>query len=255
MSIGPSGCTDDNAFTFHTRGATKCGPGDGRLAIAWDRSTHALFVHDYTGEAPLDETQIDKNGQYILAFKKVSSGARVDVVKFRNGDAGIHPVVTGPANGYFGLGHSAPASGIIFNEDAGVTGWEVRSFANPDSAHNLMQVLKTDGTRNWRYVGHITINHADERFFFSELWVAPTPTGSDLQPWEQEIVAVGADGSWIKRLAHHHSVVELNGDGSHVYEDEPRASASYDGKYLMFTSNYDNLGRDVYVLKVPPICQ
>ncbi|TMQ10735.1 MAG: hypothetical protein E6J90_24890 [Deltaproteobacteria bacterium] len=247
---------NDNAFTFHTRAASGCGPGPGRKAVAWDRTTGALYVHDFTTSNLIDETQMDKNGDYILAIEITTdrSVVAVDVIRFRDGDAGIHRVVTGPANGYLGDGHSTPGSGVLINEDAGITGWEIRSLASPDTAQNLMQVLRSDGTRNWRYNGHITINHADERYFLAELWVAPVPAPSDLQPWEQEIVAVATDGTWIKRLAHHHSAIELNPDGSHVYDDEPRVSTSYDGKYAMFTSNYDSLGRDVYVLRLPTIC-
>lgn len=128
-----------------------------------------------------------------------------------------------------------------------------RTLANPAQATNIAQffVDGDHGPLNWTFQNHMTLNHSDERYFVAETWTLQGDTTP--LPWKNEFLAVAVDGSWVVRLAHHHSVIRVV-DGAKVYEDEPRVGTSYDGKYAMFTSNFDNLGRDVYILKMPPLC-
>jgi Tol biopolymer transport system component len=56
---------------------------------------------------------------------------------------------------------------------------------------------------------------------------------------------VGRRRSAIRRLAHHRTVYK-------EYWDSPRADISRDGRFVVFTSNYGGLRRDVFILKVPP---
>jgi hypothetical protein len=66
----------------------------------------------------------------------------------------------------------------------------------------------------------------------------------DWRPIHDEIVRVREDGSQVERLAHHHSYYIS-------YGDTPRASVSYDGKYVVFNSNWAGSGRtDVYAVEV-----
>jgi hypothetical protein len=61
-------------------------------------------------------------------------------------------------------------------------------------------------------------------------------------PFEQEILAVALDGSFVLRLAHHHSHVR------------PEASISYRGDWIAFTSDFDGGGSDVFAMRAPPRC-
>ncbi len=68
----------------------------------------------------------------------------------------------------------------------------------------------------------------------------------DWRPIHEEIVRVRQDGSVIERLAHHYSHVE-------DYGSMPRAAASYDGRYVVFNSNWAGGSRiDVYAVQVQP---
>jgi hypothetical protein len=73
--------------------------------------------------------------------------------------------------------------------------------------------------------------------------------GPVLNPFNNEIVQVATDGSdRVRRIAHHRSLVC-------VYEDQPKASISRDGRYVAFTSHWGvvNGRRDVYiVVNIPP---
>lgn len=70
--------------------------------------------------------------------------------------------------------------------------------------------------------------------------------GFDWRPIHEEIVRVRQDGSVLERLAHHFSHVT-------DYGSMPRAAASYDGRYVVFNSNWGGSGRiDVYAVQVQP---
>ena len=87
----------------------------------------------------------------------------------------------------------------------------------------------------------------------NERWVLSsrfsTSGGPVLNPFDNEIVQVATDGSnRVRRIAHHRSVVS-------IFEDQPKASISRDGRYVAFTSNWGTIGgrRDVYlVVNIPP---
>ena len=87
----------------------------------------------------------------------------------------------------------------------------------------------------------------------NERWVLSsrfsTSGGPVLNPFDNDIVQVATDGSdRVRRIAHHRSVVS-------IFEDQPKASISRDGRYVAFTSNWGMIGgrRDVYlVVNIPP---
>ncbi|HOK47789.1 MAG TPA: hypothetical protein PLA43_10125 [Bryobacteraceae bacterium] len=77
-----------------------------------------------------------------------------------------------------------------------------------------------------------------------------------LQPWDDEIVAISTDPKrpTVWRFAHHRS--RYNG----YFWDDPRGNVSPDGRYFLFTSNWENtLGtspdnrprQDVFLLELP----
>ena len=58
-----------------------------------------------------------------------------------------------------------------------------------------------------------------------------------LRPWQNEIIAVATDGSQkVWRFAHHRSFL----NGSTFSYADPRGNVSQDGKYFLFTSNWEN---------------
>ena len=64
--------------------------------------------------------------------------------------------------------------------------------------------------------------------------------------FHNEILRVSTDGlETLCRLAHHRSVAV-------DYYDQPHANMSRDGKFVAYTSNWDNSGRrDVFIIQVP----
>ena len=94
---------------------------------------------------------------------------------------------------------------------------------------------------------HFSMLAENERWAVSSRF--STSGGPVLNPFDNEIVQVATDGSdRVRRIAHHRSLVG-------IYEDQPKASISRDGRYVAFTSNWGvvNGRRDVYiVVNIPP---
>lgn len=146
-----------------------------------------------------------------------------------------------------GLCHQAAGSNIYVGGDCWETGFLARPLDDPHDFTHLVSLYKSDGvTKSWDQDVHVSINQWDERYFISSLYSYPD---GDWTPWEQEILAIATDGSWVVRLAHHHS--DVLGGG---YYASPRVSISYDGRYATFTSSWDGVGMDVFLLELPILC-
>ena len=147
-------------------------------------------------------------------------------------------------------GHNSVGYAAIVNQcgtQAGIdsNGWWVRKL---NGLNNPTEVglPEVGPPYRWTTDGHPSWNNARPGInapFAQELFVnedqnAPFPT----RAWDGEIIAVPTDGSSvIWRFAHVHSM--LNGN----FYDQPRANISQDGRYVLFTSNWENtLGTDPY---------
>ena len=71
--------------------------------------------------------------------------------------------------------------------------------------------------------------------------------------WGDEVIAVATDGSGkVWRFAHHRSTVHSRGgtsnpNQSYNFWDSPRGNVSQDGRFYMFTSNWEEtLGKDAH---------
>lgn len=134
------------------------------------------------------------------------------------------------------------------------------SFGNemaygPDGRHDLRKFhlpslaswpLLTQPVVNWTQGIHTSITLNEQWLCVSHF----TTQENDPVNWfRDEIFFVATDGSkTLKRLAHHHS----NWIVSKEYYHMPRAAVSYDGKFVVFTSNWGDARRsDVYIIAVP----
>ena len=226
---------DDDLFTFHTRDAS-------HKAIAYRHSDGRVWVREHPGMF-VDETHVDGSGRWIV----ILVDGRWDVW-----DLSTDTVVTVHQDEVErgGLCHQAAGSNLYVGGDCWETGFLRRTLDRPLEPEHIVSFETASGEPEWDFDVHISINHADERWFVSSLYTPAGADPGDWSPWEQEIVAVAVDGSWVRRLAHHHSVFPPDG-----YYASPRVSTSYDGRWAAFTSNFDNGRRDVYLMRLPTMCE
>ncbi len=217
--------SDDNVFALMS--------DTGSYAV-WRRSTNSILLK-VTNEGPLDEVEIDKSGRYLMALK---DSQRLDVWDLQAG-----PTET-QVSPNLGFGHRAMGDGIV----AGSCNYSrlcVRNLATPNSVNFL---LPSD---SWAYdiqQDHFSMPGG------SDAWMIATRYslngGAVFRVFDSEIVRVATDGSnRVQRIAHHHSVVINNN-----YAAQPKGSASHDGNFIAFTSNWGNPNgrRDLYLVRVQP---
>ena len=142
-----------------------------------------------------------------------------------------------------GFGGAVNQCGIQSGTDS--NGWWMRQFNNLNNVTELA-LPEVSQPYRWTTDGHPSWNNARPGMnvpFAQEIFVTDSlnpyfPT----RAWDGEIIAVPTDGSGtIWRFAHHHSI--LNGN----FYDQPRANISQDGRYVLFTSNWENsFGTDSY---------
>jgi hypothetical protein len=227
----------DDVFTFHTRDAANAT----HHAVVYVRSTGAVQTRDYTGQG-MDETNVDRSGRWIVVWV----GGRWDVWDLTTGV--VAPVQQNPVE-RGGLCHQAAGTDLYAGGDCWQSGYLARPLDDPLGWTHLATFFRVDGTLDWGFVTHASLNQPDERWFASSIFDSTRRESAVWDPYEQEIVAVAVDGSWVRRLAHHHSIV------GNDYWSEPRASVSYDGRFVTFTSNFDGKRKDVFVLVLPQMCQ
>jgi hypothetical protein len=108
-------------------------------------------------------------------------------------------------------------------------------------------ILPQTPSTDWSQGTHTSIT-LDEKWLCSSRFTQ-TKTPGAVEWLRDEIDLILTDGSGrLKRLAHHRSNWVLTGNYWHM----PRAAVSYDGKFVVFTSNWGDPARsDVYVIAVP----
>lgn len=217
---------DESVFAF----TVKRGSDYSNLGIGWYRVSSDTY--DRWDMPTVDECQVDKGGNYIYVHKG-KGGVVWDINTSRkinlDWNRTDHP-----------MSHYDQGYGKILGGDPwahkGYT-YTIRSLSNPKN-HKIVFVGD-----NWRVNQHISWRNNDEQYAYSSNY---TDDGLTKAPLENEIIQIFLDGSKrFRRLAHHRSIYK-------IYEDSPRACVDRLGKYVVFTSNWDNSGRrDVFILKIP----
>lgn len=224
---------DDNVFAFSRQDP------QWRLVgyVVWRRNDDVLVLRE--DRTNLDEVQVDKTGRYCV--EKTAEQGR-GVVQAR-----VIDLQTGKTEDLidnepdFAPGHSDNGRGTIIGADNWRNCVTFRRLATP---HEFRTVL--DLRDDWSQDYHVSFLADDEDWVLLSFYV-----GNDLPQsgiFRNEIVQVATDGSQrVRRLAHHHSV--FGGQ----YWNSPRANISRDGRFVVFTSNWEGSGqRDVFILQVPP---
>lgn len=204
--------------------------------FVWQRDTDKIVLQATVDH---DEVQVDKSGRYcvIKTGRQGKGVVEVRVVDLRTGR--IEDLTDdGPD---FAPGHSDNGRGLVVGHDN--VGNRV-TFRRLDSPHNVRTLL--DLENDWSQDYHVSMLADDESWVTLSFYVGNKLPSSGV--FKNEIVQVATDGSGrVRRLAHHRSVFKS-------YWDSPRANISRDGRFIVFTSNWEGTGqRDVFILKVPPM--
>jgi hypothetical protein len=205
----------------------------------------------------LHHVAIDRSGRYVMLYptsadqtgtrqapQSVAWDTQTNVFT-------LMPVSTHP------YGHDAFGYGVSVNQDCCTTTtwdaaqWQFRNLATPASSHDVLATVLSP--KEVSLSDHTTWNNAAPDHltpYVSGLFRYGTNTTS-WRAWDDEIVAVQTDNApgtnpTVWRFAHHRSDVTNDLDATRVsFWYEPRANISHDGRWVLFTSNWEKtLGTD-----------
>jgi hypothetical protein len=205
--------------------------------LVWKRDADQIVLRQDTEN--LDEIQVDKSGRFcVIKTGRQGKG----VVEVRLADLGTGKIEDLVDNGPdYAPGHSDNGHGTVVGAD----NWQNRvTFRQLATPHQLRTVF--DLKNDWSQDYHISMLADNEDWVLLSFYVGNNLPSSGV--FRGEIVQVATDGSArVRRLAHHRSIVR-------EYWDSPRATISRDGRFVLFTSNWEGTGqRDVLILEVPPL--
>lgn len=221
---------DDNRFAFTLKDPDQ----DYNIIgyFVWDKTKNKIIYQINTNT--LDEVQLDKSGKYLVVKTgdETKGDVRVKIVNLDNSE--VTDLIYGSPD--FAPGHSDNGSGILVGADDWNNSLTLRDLSNPKSFKTILSFGS-----DWTEASHISFLADDESWLLLSLY---TPGGLKSGKYHDEIIMVSTDGSaTVKELIYHHSVVN-------DYSDQPHADISRDGKFAIFTSNWDGTRRDVYLLKI-----
>jgi len=155
------------------------------------------------------------------------------------------------------MGHDALGYGYYINQDCctsttwDAVQWQIRSFSAPSTTRDLINPVLTPKE----------VSLADHQSWTNAQSSALVPVisgtfryGNNTTPWramDDEIIAIQTDAAagataTVWRFAHHRSIVANDNNPAATYFwYEPRLIVSQDGRWALFTSNWDKtLGTD-----------
>ncbi len=246
----------DDIFTFMQYRVGD--PNNPLYFIVWNRLTDKVLYHlsnqatqlrgnhnyDLNSGAP------DKSGRYIVFShnKTEPNKARHEVLDMRTGLwsavywTGADDV---PSHGDSGTGTTAGHGNFS-------GGFNLRSLNDVHRFQMLFDFKDEHGVVNWTNDLHTTLYADDESWVTVGLYQDPSAKGlPDPGVYDNEVMQIAMDGSQrIRRLFHHRSQID-NLTPTSGYWAIPKPTISRDGRFIAFTSNWENSGRyDLFIARI-----
>jgi hypothetical protein len=221
--------SDDRRFAFIVGDQDN---NNGVVAV-YDKLTDTIYRHDFN-TTDIHSAPMDKSGKYVWVHIGISSSSDRylwniidDTVEALPADSIVR------ARGHYALGNQTQ-----YQKD----GWDTRIIKRDlNDPQNWIHILDGGGEM------HLSTNSSDESFIFASIYTSSHTANA---PYREEIIQVWTDGTELnkaRRLAHHRSLRTS-------YWASPRAASSMDGKFVMWSSDWEGSGYiDVFIVKVPPL--
>jgi hypothetical protein len=207
----------------------------------------------------LHHSFMDKSGQFVMLYPPLMdqqaprSASPYYIWNLATNTFTELPLLAAHVSGHDGIGY-----GYLTNQDCctrstwDAAQWQIRSLATPYTIADLISPVLTP--KEVALADHQSWAHAEPGQLVPII-SANYRVGVSTVPWrawDEEIVAVQTDvafanqGAAVWRFAHHRSNVANDDDPSRIsFWYTPRAIVSQDGRWAIFTSNWDKtLGTD-----------
>jgi hypothetical protein len=207
----------------------------------------------------LHSAAVDRSGRYVFLYPtSVDLAAPRSAAQVYLWDTASDRITALPPNALSG-GHDAYGYGYWVNQDCCTSStwdamqWQFRYLSNLAVTSDLISPVLTP--KEIYIDDHTSWNNARADALMPVLSSTYRYYGSNnttpWRAWDDEIIAIettGGIGGTVWRFAHHRSNSASDGDPASLYFwYEPIASVSPDGRWVMFTSNWEKtLGRDSF---------
>ncbi|MFL6332379.1 MAG: hypothetical protein ACJ754_03460, partial [Pyrinomonadaceae bacterium] len=157
----------------------------------------------------------------------------------------------------FRPGHGDLGTNCIFGWDNDTDGFTVRRLDEP---HNPRYVFwlrtgpgPTGGVADWTQDMHATMLADNEDWATIATFYDGTINLPSSGVFRDEIFQVALDGSErMRRLVQHRSLIDLKTNTT-GYWAMPKPTISRDGRFIAYTSNWENSGRyDLFIARIDP---
>jgi len=227
---------DDQVFAFTLTDAKGAPAG----YLAWHRGRDQILIREEVPNLNLNELQVDKSGRYLTVIYVDGHDEIFDLAPLQ--PKLIATLTKADRNSFV---HYDSGRGTLLHDYDLTDGLVFSQLATPTVFQQMIPGFWSYATQD----DHFSMQADNEGWALSSRF--SVSGGPVLHPFDNEIVQIATDGSdRVRRIAHHRSLVS-------VYEDQPKASMSRDGRYVAFTSNWGKVNvngrRDVYiVVNIPP---
>ena len=245
---------DDDVFCWLL---ARVGVDDPLGYIVYQRSTNRILYNNpgsaYVGG--INEVHVDKSGKWLTIHlnqtQPDNSGTRI--LNLQNGaiDFVYKNASDSPA------GHGDLGTETIVGFDAWQDGITWRRLSAPHAPRRVFYfrtaIGKDGGTADWTHDFHGTMLADNEDWITIGTHHDLPATQIDTGIYDDEILQVSLDGSErIRRVCHTRSVYD---DKTETTADwsAPKPTISRDGRFIAFTSNWENSGRyDLFIVRIEP---
>jgi len=205
----------------------------------------------------LHHATIDRSGRYVALYPTGADlGEPRKAAQVYVWDTLTHAITPLPILETRSAGHDAFGYGVAVNQDCcsetawDAAQWQFRSLADPRKSRDLIRPVITP--KEIYLADHPTWNNArpDRLVPFISATYRHGTEAVEWRAWDEELLAVQTDvgdgSAEVWRLAHHRSnVISDDTPGVISFWYTPRPNVSRDGRWVLFTSNWEKtLGTD-----------
>ena len=220
--------------------------------IVWKRSTNKILHHlKVDASFDMNNCNPDKSGRYVYCGPNNHLNDR----KIFDLQTGRIQTMSWNAKDDPGA-HGDLGQGTLVTRGAFSGNYTIRKLSD---VHTITATLFDNkdarGKKDWSNDSHTSLNANNEDWALLGLFDDPNSTDpvTETGAYENELMQVSMrDPNQIRRLLHHHSVVDGKTETS-GYWAAPKPTISKDGQFVAFTSNWGKSGRyDLFIAKIDP---
>lgn len=248
----------DHLFEMHADAATdvytfmhkRVGQYEPLGFIAWRRSTDEVLKY-VPNDFDANACSPDKSGRYLYfpLNKTQADGSKARILDLQTGrwETLYWTAADDPP------GHGDAGTGVVAGRSPYTGGISHRRLETPHARTYLFDMKDERGVTDWSNDQHTTFYADDEGWVLLGTYDDPGETGAETHAFEDELIQVSTDGSQrIRRLAHTRSRVGNRGEAD-GYWAIPKPTITRDGRYVAFTSNWEDSGRyDLFIARIEP---